>query len=244
MIQKKTCIVIPCYNEAKRLKVEEFSRFLATIPDIDLCFVNDGSSDGTLSLLEDFSCSAPERILVVDCAENGGKAEAVRQGMKQLIALDRYQWLGFADADLATPLEEMERLARLAGEEGSEMVMGARLKRMGANIERKLFRHYTGRVFATVVSVLFHLNAYDTQCGAKIFTAGLAESVFEKPFISRWLFDVEMLLRIKRQRPDYTRIIKEIPLNTWIEQGDSKIRFSHLLQMPVQLCKIYFNYKS
>ena len=100
-----------------------------------------------------------------------------------------------------------------------------------------------GRVFATIVSILFRLNAYDTQCGAKIFTVPVAREIFAQTFHSPWLFDVELLLRIRQRHPDYNVIVKEIPLDVWEEKGGSKIRFSHLLKMPFELCAIYRKYR-
>lgn len=241
----KTCIIIPCFNEAGRFKAAEFRDFINKVSDIDLCFVNDGSVDNTLEKLTDLQCTRPKRIKVVTYADNRGKAEAVRQGFLQMLALGEYQWVAFADADLATPLSEMFRLINIAREEPEVMIiMGSRLERMGVTIRRKFYRHFTGRIFATVISGLFRLNAYDTQCGAKVFHADIAGAVFKQPFISHWLFDVEMLLRVRNLRRDYNRIIHEIPLNVWLEQGHSKIRFSHLLKMPFQLYKIYFRYKN
>ena len=122
------------------------------------------------------------------------------------------------------------------------MTMGARLKRLGANVQRKAYRHYMGRVFATVVSLLFRMPVYDSQCGAKLFRVSLVPEVFRAPFSSRWLFDVEILLRVRRLYPDYERLVCEVPLRTWIEQGDSRIRFSHLLKMPYELFQIYCRY--
>ena len=113
----KTCIIIPCFNEAGRFKAAEFRDFINKVSDIDLCFVNDGSVDNTLEKLTDLQCTRPERIKVVTYADNRGKAEAVRQGFLQMLALGEYQWVAFADADLATPLSEMFRLINIAREE-------------------------------------------------------------------------------------------------------------------------------
>lgn len=241
----KTCIVIPCFNEAERFKTTEFLDFVNKVSDVDLCFVNDGSKDNTLERIVDLQNKQPERIKVVTYPQNRGKAEAVREGFLQVLAKKDYQWVAFADADLATPLSEMDRLIKIAWQDpGAMIIMGSRLERMGGTIHRRFYRHFTGRIFAGVISLLFRLNAYDTQCGAKVFHAGIAEAVFEQPFISHWLFDVEMLLRVRNLRPDYNEIVHEIPLNVWVEQGHSKIRFSHLLKMPFQLWKIYFKYRN
>lgn len=241
---ERTCIIIPCFNEADRFKREQYLSFLQQVPDIDLCFVNDGSRDDTLRVLQDIQAMQPSRIKVVDYRENQGKAEAVRRGFLHMLEQGGYGALAFADADLATPLAEIWRLIMILEKEPEMLiVMGSRIERMGVTIERKLYRHFTGRIFAAVISVLFRLNAYDTQCGAKIFRADIARSVFEEPFLSKWLFDVEILLRVRNMRDDYNRIISEIPLDVWLEQGNSKIRFAHLLKMPCQLWRIYFRYK-
>ncbi|MDE6451593.1 MAG: glycosyltransferase [Odoribacter sp.] len=240
----RICIIIPCFNEASRFKNTEFREFVNEVPDVDLCFVDDGSTDDTLQKMKELQRERPERIRVVAYFGNKGKAEAVRQGVLRMLALREYQWLAFADADLATPLSEVLRLIRIARQEsGVMMVMGARIERMGVTIHRKFYRHFTGRIFAAIVSLLFRLNAYDTQCGAKVFQAEMAGAVFEQPFVSHWLFDVEILLRARKLYRNENRIIREIPLDIWLEQGHSKIRFSHLLKMPCQLCRIYFKYR-
>lgn len=241
----KTCIVIPCYNEAFRLECEMFLHFLELHENIDFCFVNDGSRDDTISVLGQMNQRAKNRILIVNNPVNQGKAEAVRSGINSLLKTSCYDSVGFIDADLATPLGEIVRLiAALEKNEECLWVMGSRVKMLGVEIERKMLRHYMGRLFATVVSILFHLHAYDTQCGAKVFKVHFAKEIFREPFFSKWLFDVELLLRTRRLRSDYNLIVKEIPLNVWIEKGDSKIRFSHLLKMPVELWRMYFRYKN
>ncbi len=241
---ERICIIIPCYNEAERFLTDDFLNFIRTSADMDFCFVNDGSKDHTIDKLLDVKQKAPGRIEVVTYTDNRGKAEAVREGFLKMSVLNKYQWLAFADADLATPLHEIERLIRIAqSEKGCMIVMGSRIAHMGGTIQRKFYRHITGRIFAGVVSLLFSLNAHDTQCGAKVFRADIADEIIQKPFISHWLFDIEMLLRVRNLHKDYNQRIKEVPLNVWIEQGNSKIRFSHLLRMPFQLWKIYFEYR-
>lgn len=240
----RTCIVIPCYNEAARLKKAEFTAFLPQTTDIDLCFVNDGSKDDSEAALRSLVAIMPERMNLVSYPDNQGKAEAVRRGMLYVAGLNIYDAVAFADADLATPLEEIKRLIDIfMREKQTVLVMGSRIERMGIVIQRKLYRHFTGRIFAGIVSLMFHLNAYDTQCGAKVFASGIIQEAFAEPFLSHWLFDIEILLRLRNSHDDYNSIIHEIPLDVWVEQGDSKIRFSHLLKMPMQLAKIYFRYR-
>ena len=241
---ERICVIIPCYNEAKRLDVEAFRDFIQAQDHIDFCFVNDGSSDNTAEVLRGVVERDPDRFLLVDNADNRGKAEAVRCGMLHVADLGRYDSIGFLDADLATPLEEIFLLSdTMKHRPELMMVMGTRLKRLGANVQRKAYRHYMGRVFATVVSSLFRMPVYDSQCGAKLFRANLVPVVFSEAFHSGWLFDVEILLRVRRRYPGYEHLVCEVPLNTWIEKGDSRIRFSHLLKMPGELFRIYRCYR-
>lgn len=240
----KVCVIIPCYNEEHRIPLDQFKDFTDRASVFDFCFVNDGSYDRTKEVLDEFVRNNHGRFYFFDQQPNQGKAEAVRNGMKHILAVGNYDYVGFLDADLATPLEELPELLKVMEErEKVNMVMGARLKRLGANVQRKNMRHYMGRVFATVVSVLFRLPVYDSQCGAKLIKTSLASRIFNEPFHSQWLFDVELLLRIRRICPDYASAVYEYPLNEWIEQGGSKIRFSHLLRMPGELFKIYRHYR-
>src|SRR5690606_7016032 len=126
-----------------------------------------------------------------------------------------------AIADLRAVLEEMPTV---------DVVMGARVKLLGRMIERHAWRHYLGRVFATATSIALRLPVYDTQCGAKLFRVSdrLAE-LFRSPFIARWIFDVELIARMIRQRrsrglPDAGTAIYEFPLLEWRDVPGSKLK--------------------
>jgi len=219
----KTLLVVPCYNEERRLDSAAYKAFAEANPEVGFLFVNDGSRDGTSALLHALAAEAP-RCTALDLAQNSGKAEAVRQGM--LAALDSgAEHIGFWDADLATPLasaldmkELLERKAAL------QIVLGSRVRLLGRKIERNPVRHYLGRVFATAVSLLLRLPVYDTQCGAKLFraTPRLREMV-EKPFLSRWIFDVELLARFLLAGGTAEEIY-ELPLDRWMDVAGSKVR--------------------
>jgi glycosyltransferase involved in cell wall biosynthesis len=237
----KICVVVPCYNEAKRLDGDAFLDFLERVPGVDACFVDDGSGDGTLPLLRRLEEQMPGRVEVLHLAVNGGKAEAVRAGILHVVG--RYGAVGFMDADLATPLEEILRLAETRERTGVPAVIGSRVRRLGVHIDRKVLRHYTGRFFAAVVSLLFRLNSYDTQCGAKVFDAQVAGEIFADAFLSKWLFDVELLLRLRRMPDGVLERTREVPLNEWYERSGSKIKPSYLFRVPVELFKIWRRYR-
>jgi glycosyltransferase involved in cell wall biosynthesis len=221
-------LVVPCYNEERRLAPDAFERSLALEPRLSLRFVDDGSRDGTREVLERLRERAPERISVQALERNSGKAEAVRQGM--LAAIDGGATaIGYWDADLATPLDELPGFVDVLERSGDvDVVLGSRVKLLGRRIERHLYRHVYGRAFATVVSLMLDLPVYDTQCGAKVFRGTEdVRAAFGEPFLSRWIFDVELLMRLVKswngRSLDAAQRIVEIPLHTWTDVPGSKV---------------------
>ncbi|MEA2328409.1 MAG: dolichyl-phosphate beta-glucosyltransferase, partial [Thermoanaerobaculia bacterium] len=99
-------LVVPCYNEEKRLDTAAFRDVAVDGHDIDFLFVNDGSRDGTLRLLESLRDEDPARFAVLNLERNSGKAEAVRRGFVAAMERD-VDYIGFWDADLATPFSEL-----------------------------------------------------------------------------------------------------------------------------------------
>lgn len=237
------CIIIPCFNEAHRLNTVAFTNFIKNKDYIDLYFINDASSDETASILNQLETTSPN-IRINHLTVNSGKAEAIRQGLLSLP--DTYKHVGYLDADLATPLEEIERLYALALKTKKTLVMGSRVKRIGANIHRRIKRHIFGRIIATCIDTfILKLGIYDTQCGAKIIEQQLAKELFEKPFKTKWLFDVELILRakIKYGKTYCLENFMEVPLNYWHDKGQSKITFSDVLKLPFNFIKIYTHYR-
>lgn len=235
----QTCIIVPCYNEASRLAVAEFIAF-AKQHDFHFLFVNDGSKDTTAGILDQMQSSLSEKIQVVHLAKNGGKAEAVRQGF--LHALQHYTWIGYLDADLATPLQELNHMMALIHEKPQyRAIFGSRIKRMGASIHRNPARHYIGRVFATVAGTMLKLPIYDTQCGAKLLHKDILTGIFDAPFASAWLFDVELLGRIRNKLGILTtlQLVVELPLENWKEIEGSKLKATHFLKLPFELWKVH-----
>lgn len=239
----KTIVVVPCYNEAKRLRQDDFLHYVEQNEDVAILFANDGSRDNTLEVLQSLT-ARHERLLLFDIQPNGGKAEAVRRGM--LYAVEHYdaQYVAFWDADLATPLNEIEPMVAWA-DKGYDVVMGLRLMRLGAKVRRKPLRHYLGRCFATVASMMLDLPVYDTQCGAKLFRREVVETIFQEQFITRWLFDVELLARYKQRygTENAKEKIYEFPLFQWQDVDGSQLKSRDFFKAPVELMKIRRKYK-
>jgi glycosyltransferase involved in cell wall biosynthesis len=244
----RTVVVVPCYNEAARLKSEEFVKAVDAYPGVQFLFVDDGSKDGTDRVLEALASRDPERLHWLKLTPNQGKAEAVRRGLVQAMTMPA-DLVGFFDADLATPLSEIPMLAAPFADRDVVMVMASRVAMLGRSIERSTWRHYTGRVFATLASLLLGLRVYDTQCGAKLFRRTDAlRDVFDRPFMSSWAFDVEILARLLRlQRsgkiPPVTRVVVEVPLRQWTDVHGSKISFTDSLVATSQLLLMWWRYR-
>jgi glycosyltransferase involved in cell wall biosynthesis len=226
-------LVIPCYNEEKRLRQDEMLRLIEA--GLHLVLVNDGSVDKTLPLLQGLAAKHSQAIEVLNLKENSGKAEAVRQGL--LIALTKdSQFVGYIDADFATPASEVIRLTEIAVESPQSIVMAARVGLLGADIQRKMTRHYLGRVFATIVSVGLNLHVYDTQCGAKMFrSSSKLQFVLDEKFRSKWIFDVELIGRLLSWTKLEAKDFLEIPLKRWADIDGSKLTFKAMLRAGFDL---------
>ena len=236
-------IVVPCYNEAGRLDVERFVHSLNALP-VDFVFVDDGSSDGTRLVLESLQARHPTRIDVLSYDQNRGKAEAVRRGM--LAAFERnVRYAGYWDADLATPLDAItDFLAVLDAREDCDILIGARVQLLGSDIVRRPARHYLGRMFATAASVTLRLPVYDTQCGAKVFrVTPQTVELFSAPFLSRWVFDVELIARHMRVMGGQHRIV-ELPLRCWHDVKGSKVKPQHFFVALADVARIWLRYRA
>lgn len=239
----RVTIVVPCFDEETRLNVEAFR----SCPETEFCFVNDGSRDGTLRLLESIAASDPQRFRVLNLERNRGKAEAVRAGI--LAELERASsYVGFWDADLATPLSELPRFVdTLEKHAAVQMVFGARVRLLGREISRRPSRHYFGRVGATLISSTLGLAIYDTQCGAKLFrSSDLLRDIFSAPFLSRWLFDVEIIARLAQRlgRQRAAEAIYELPLAQWHDVHGSKVKPADYVRGLRDLWKIHRAYNA
>ncbi len=236
-------IVVPCYNEADRLEFQRFSAFLNANITYNICFVNDGSSDATLEQLLAFKQQHNNQVFVVNLPQNRGKAEAVRQGIQHMMDMDIVS-VGYLDADLATDFPDYMRLVDHLENENLNMVFGSR--KMGSDnlIKRKFLRAIASSMIGVLTQSIIGMPIKDTQCGAKVFTKMTARNLFSTSFHSRWLFDVELFIRIKNLFGKETnQHIKEVALTKWEDVDGSKITFSDSMKFPMELLEIGLMYK-
>ncbi len=240
-------IIVPCFNEERRLDMGAFQEYIFSHKEVGFCFVDDGSHDGTYGIIRKAASCFPKQVTTKRLLQNSGKGEAIRTGINHVLSTQKAsRYLGYWDADLATPLEEIDSLLDTLKEGRPYLVAsGSRITRMGASIQRTFLRYADGKLFSFLASVVLGLRFRDTQCGAKLFEQTLAERVFQKPFLSSWAFDVEIFARIRSLygKANTRKIVCEVPLHSWKEVSGSKITYSSQLRMLFDLLRIFLHYR-
>lgn len=221
-------IVIPCYNEELRLNLPQYTEELENNPQVCILFVDDGSKDNTIGKIQELKNVFPERVSCLVKKQNGGKSLAVYDGFKYALSSSvGFGYIGYIDADLAVSISEISAIKEFIALTDRDFGFGSRWHRIGSNIERKFIRHYIGRLFATIASMLLDLGVYDTQCGAKVFKRDLAEKIFIHPFNVSWAFDVEIFFRLLQifHKDEFDKHCIEYPLQQWRDVEGSKVKY-------------------
>ncbi|MDY0781500.1 response regulator [Tenacibaculum sp. IB213877] len=244
MIREKCIgVVIPCYNEEDRLLSEKFTSFAQNNLGYHLCFVNDGSTDNTLAVLEELRKGREDYISIYNCEKNGGKAEAVRLGVLHLAKNQELDYIGFLDADLSTDFQDFDDLVKTIENSDYKIVSGSRISRMGANITKQSARQIISLTINYIIQKILGMKFKDTQCGAKIMDRDVVHYMFKDKFITRWLFDVEIFMRMKKfYGDDVKNLICEQPLKRWIHADGSKLSMKDSFKILGQLVQIAVHY--
>lgn len=235
-------VVVPCFNEASRIDLDVFEDYLTKNPLSLICFVDDKSTDNTYNILSTFS-EKNSNCLLLKNEQNIGKGNSIYFGITHALNCLSFEHIGYLDADLATPLDELERLnSILINSPETSLVFGSRILTINNSIKRKKYRHFIGRVIATFISTILKSKIYDTQCGAKVMTRDCAKVVMNNPFISRWLFDVEILKRIQLNIGKLKNTTIEEPLKTWEDKGKSSVKWTYGFKVWYDLIIIKLKY--
>jgi len=238
-------VVIPCYNEENRISGTVFRDFLQKNRGYHFCFVNDGSTDNTLAVLEQLRIGYEDSISVVNCAKNGGKAEAVRQGTLHLLQDGQLDYIGYLDADLSTDLSDFNELVNTLERSDYQIVSGSRIHRMGATITKQSARKIISKTINLIIQGLLGMGFKDTQCGAKVMDRNLAAAVLTGKFVTKWLFDVEIFVRMRKiyGKDRAKSLICEQPLKRWIHADGSKLSMRDSVTILGQLSRIAWHYR-
>jgi glycosyltransferase involved in cell wall biosynthesis len=235
-LTRSITVVIPAYNEEKRLAAT-LEQVLSYLDRGDWAFaevlvVDDGSRDSTAALAERFG-GADARVRVLRNPGNRGKGYSVRHGMLEA----RGEWVLFTDADLSTPIEELDRLIGAAGARQASVVIGSRaLDRSLIGVHQSLFRENAGRLFNLCMRIITGLPFADTQCGFKLFERSAAQQIFRRQRLDRFGFDPEVLFIARRL--GYR--IAEVPVR-WNNAEGTKVTLLGGLTPFLDLLRIRWN---
>ncbi len=210
-----------------------------------MCFVNDGSKDNTLQVLKNLQKGREDFITVYDCEKNGGKAEAVRQGMLFMAQKDDLDYIGFLDADLSTDLLDFDDLVKTIETSKFKIVSGSRISRMGANITKESARKIISLTINYIIRKILKMDFKDTQCGAKIFSKDVIRIAFKDKFVTQWIFDVEIFKRMSQHfgLKKAKAMLCEQPLKRWIHADGSKLSMKDSIKIVMQLAQIAWVYR-
>ena len=212
----KLAVVVPAYNESGRIgpTLERLNEYLSAQPyTCTVVVVNDGSKDDTAKIVLDFAKNH-QGFELLDSQPNRGKGFVVRKGMTEVEA----DWLLFSDADLAAPIEEVEKLWA-AVEKGAPIAIGSRpLRESRLEVRQPWYREAAGRAFNLAVQLFAVRGIKDTQCGFKLFRKDVARDVFSRCKLDGFGFDFESLMIAR----DLGYEIAEVPIR-WAHQEGSKV---------------------
>lgn len=224
---KQVHLVVPCYRESRRIGdfLPELCAHMQEMGGVKVLVVEDGSGleeqDAMrrlmLPLQEQYPCLLPPLML----GQNIGKGGAVYAGWESETSAEL---LAFVDADGASPPREVARLISLARSDSYEghALFASRVKMLGRQVRRLLKRHLLGRIYATLVSEIFNIPIYDSQCGLKIVPKIAFQKVAAALQIKGFAFDVELLVALR----DTGCQIVEVPTD-WYEIPGGKVRLIH-----------------
>jgi glycosyltransferase involved in cell wall biosynthesis len=238
-------LIVPCYNESKRIEITYFDQ-IRDIAGVELLFVDDGSQDDTSEILKEYSKSGGAQFLPLN--RNIGKARAIKNGIEYLQDLElEPDWVGFIDADQAFDLRTIREMIGTLPEvalNGIEAVYSSRVKLLGRNISRKSSRHYLSRVISTLFGFFWQTIPYDTQSGFKLYrnSKEFRYAVANLDFKTRWFFDIETHISLCHA---YGRNLNgwEYPVLSWQDKQGSKVTKKEKLRISYEiltvLCKIW-----
>lgn len=231
-------IIIPCYNEENRLTSYNIEQILKK-EKVTIYFANDGSTDNTQQIIDDI-CNNNKNCYSLNYIANEGKSKTIFKSVNKLLLEDKFDYIGYFDADFSTPADQLDLIVDYVNSNKPKFIFASRIKKLNAVILRKTYRHYIGRFILTLINLKFNLSIYDTQCGCKIFSKEILTQSFSKDFITNWLFDVEIFIRLKNKGLLNEGV--EFPIDEWKDIDGSKLKITHFFKIFKEITSLYTSY--
>jgi glycosyltransferase involved in cell wall biosynthesis len=231
-VDQRLLLVVPCFKESTRLPsfLESLGREFSGVRNVRILVVDDGSGpaeqEKISALVGDATARWPFVVAPLLLPSNLGKGGAIYAGWAKQEGDD---WLAFVDADGACEAREVRRLWECASQLPSDVgaLFGSRVKMLGRKVERLLYRHILGRIYATLASNVLNVEAYDSQCGLKFVRSEAYRAIREELTLQRYAFDLDLLTSLLRHRV----AVMETPID-WHEVPGGKVRlFTDSLRM-------------
>ena len=236
MNELKLSIIIPAYNEEKRIpsfleELIEFSR--KNLENFEIIIINDGSKDRTKQVVLNF-LKNQQNVKLVSYKENMGKGHAVLQGVLKA----QGEFILFMDADGSTPPYEIKNMLKIFQKYNYDIIVGSRIQE-SSNIKdpQPLSRRLLSKIFNLYSNILFRIRINDLLCGFKGFKREAAINIFKNLKAFRWEFDVEILYKARKNKYE----IYELPIE-WKHEEGSKIKFLDPLFIFLNLFKLRLRY--
>lgn len=240
-MSKRIAIIVPCFNEEHRFPIQYWREIVRTENEVKFLFIDDGSSDRTFEILQEVCTGTSSRVL--KSANNRGKGNAIHKGFLEALEMHPdIEVLGFLDSDGAFSIKDIFRLVDIAIQPQHSLValpidavISSRVSLSGREINRKLSRHYLGRLVATLLTRKWTDSPYDTQSGYKLFINSKSfREAIKSDFSTRWFVDIELLTRIGINNKGILNIWEE-PLLYWNDVAGSKLNFMKSRSIFVEL---------
>ncbi|XDD45919.1 glycosyltransferase [Leptospira sp. WS39.C2] len=221
MKKKNLSIVIPCYRESKRLPtyLNSLVEMFQGNPNVNFIIIDDGSPHKEFSKLKQKiqNILSNPQFTLFHYEKNIGKGHAIQYGLEKTEG----NYLGFIDADGATPAYEVKRMwDHINIHNEIDLIVGSRIPMHGKTVKKSFHRHIANRIFSFYFHKIFEIQIYDPQCGCKIFKRSSYDKIKGKITDLRWLWDTQLLILFHRNH----QTIVEFPID-WNEIPNSKFSF-------------------
>ena len=232
-------IVIPFYNEQHRLlaSLKTLKSYLVTKKNIEIIFVNDGSTDKSDLIICKFIKKYKKlfKIKYIKYKKNIGKGFAIKKG----ILNSKKDWIMICDADMSVNPNQIEKWFKKKYIKYENIAYFGSRNHSQSKIKTSILRKFLGLLFNFVIYSLFRIQIKDTQCGFKLFNRIYALNIFKKLTSYRFSFDVELVILLKKNNI----AIKELPIE-WVHKKGSKLNIIYdIPKMMIDIIKIKLSQK-